>query len=69
MRHYGRQLLPLLSTLVDRGGVDGLRPDAGTWERALWRATLRHWRDRGIVLDVPDQVGRIAPHDSAVPLA
>jgi alanine dehydrogenase len=43
MRHYARQLIPLLSTLVDRGGVEGLRSDGGAGERALRRAWLRHW--------------------------
>ena len=43
MRHYGRQLAPLLLTLVERGGVDGLRSGAGMRERALRRASLRSW--------------------------
>jgi alanine dehydrogenase len=42
MEVYGRQLEPLLRTLVARGGVEGLRPDGGPNERALCRATLRH---------------------------
>jgi alanine dehydrogenase len=41
MRHYGRQLAPLLRTLVDRGGVAGLRPGGTDRERALRRATLQ----------------------------
>lgn len=44
MRHYGRQVAPLLATLVARGGVGGLRPDGGMLERALRRASLRSWR-------------------------
>jgi alanine dehydrogenase len=44
MLHYGRQLAPLLTALVERGGVEGLRPDGGMLERALRRASLRSWR-------------------------
>jgi len=45
MRHYGSQLAPLLSTLVARRGVTGLRAGGGMHERALRRAELRHWLD------------------------
>ena len=44
METYGAQLAPLLETLVERGGVTGLRPDGRFHERALARACLRHWR-------------------------
>jgi alanine dehydrogenase len=43
MRRYQRQLTPLLVTLVERGGVTGLRADHGMLERALRRASLRSW--------------------------
>jgi len=47
MELYGRQLEPLFSTLVDRGGVNGLRADGEAAERALRRAQLRSLtRDR-----------------------
>jgi alanine dehydrogenase len=45
MRHYQGQLGPLLRTLIERGGVRGLRPDSGTMERALRRASLRSWTE------------------------
>ena len=43
MRLYGAQLAPLLETLVERGGVSGLREDGRFHERALDRAAIRHW--------------------------
>ena len=43
MHVYGSQLAPLLETLVQAGGLDGIRPDGGYHERALWRGSLRGW--------------------------
>jgi len=43
MRHYGRQLWPLLERLLGRGGVDGLSVRGDFLERALHRASLRSW--------------------------
>jgi alanine dehydrogenase len=43
MRHYEAQLAPLLRTLIERGGVRGLRPAGGMRERALRRASVRAW--------------------------
>jgi alanine dehydrogenase len=43
MRRYGTQLAPVLETLVERGGMDGIRPDGSYHERALARAGLRWW--------------------------
>jgi alanine dehydrogenase len=40
MRHYGRQLAPLLRTLIECGGMERLRSDGPRLERALYRATL-----------------------------
>ena len=40
MEAYEMQLWPLLEVLVERGGVQGLRPDGSYHERALCRATL-----------------------------
>jgi alanine dehydrogenase len=37
---YGDQLLPLLETFLDRGGLDGMRVDGAFHERALLRGTL-----------------------------
>jgi len=45
MEIYGGQLAPLFEALVERGGVAGLRLDGRFHERALARASLRHWRD------------------------
>jgi hypothetical protein len=41
MEHYGTQLLPLLETLVARGGLSGVRADGTFSERALFRGSLR----------------------------
>jgi alanine dehydrogenase len=41
MELYGRQLAPLLRTLVIRGGAAGLRSGGPFHERALYRASLR----------------------------
>ncbi len=68
MRHYGHQLAPLLATLVERGGVSGLRPDGPDRERALWRATLAHWSARVVTESLPGQ-GVPAPHPAATPVA
>lgn len=43
MRHYDRQLVPLLRTLVERAGTTGLRAEGDPAERALRRASLRFW--------------------------
>ena len=38
---YGKQLAPLLETLVGRGGIARVRPDGSFHERALHRGSLR----------------------------
>lgn len=43
MELYGRQLAPVLRTLLRAGAADGLAPDGEFHERALWRASLRAW--------------------------
>ena len=43
MRHYETNLVPLLRTLVELGGVAGLRAEGGMRESALRRASLRAW--------------------------
>lgn len=45
MERYGRQLAPLFEALALRGGPEGLRPDGGFFERALWRSSLRRWAE------------------------
>ncbi|MGA9521954.1 MAG: hypothetical protein WBV82_10845 [Myxococcaceae bacterium] len=46
MTLYGNQLAPMLETLFNRGGVEGIRPRGEFFERALWRASLRRWAQR-----------------------
>jgi alanine dehydrogenase len=59
MELYGRQLWPLLETLLKRRGMDGVREDGEMTERALWRASMRAWSPR-----VPDEpVTAQDPHD------
>ena len=43
MELYGRQLAPLLETLVERGGFERVRSDGSFHERALFRGSLRAW--------------------------
>ena len=47
MRVYGTQLAPILEALVAAGGISCVRADGTAEERALWRATLRHWLASG----------------------
>jgi alanine dehydrogenase len=42
MRHYGRQLEPLMEVLMQKG-YEGLSPDGSYFERALYRGTLKYW--------------------------
>ncbi len=43
MHVYGSQLAPLLETLVQAGGMDGIGPGGSFHARALWRGSLRGW--------------------------
>ena len=52
MQHYGRQLEPLLYPLVEKG-YDGISIEGDTYERALYRATLKAW-----LQDEADKSGR-----------
>ena len=45
MLHYGQQLDPMMPVLVEKG-YDDLSPEGGYFERALYRATLKAWRDQ-----------------------
>jgi hypothetical protein len=40
---YGKQLGPLLSTVIEAGGTRELRPDGEFFERAVCRALLSQW--------------------------
>jgi alanine dehydrogenase len=54
MHVYGSQLAPILETLLRTGGLDGVRPDGGYHERAIWRASLRAWlRGEGASIGTP----------------
>jgi alanine dehydrogenase len=57
MHVYGSQLSPILETLIRAGGLDGVRPDGGYHERAIWRASLRAWRlGEGASIGVPPEI-------------
>ena len=43
MHVYGSQLAPLVETLVQAGGMDGIGPGGSFHGRALWRGSLRAW--------------------------
>jgi len=43
MEVYGKQLYPLLRTLIERGGVNGIHPRGNFFERAISRALLSRW--------------------------
>ena len=47
MELYCTQLSPLLETLVQRGGLTGIRPDGSYYERALYRGSLGAFRRAG----------------------
>lgn len=46
MRHYARQLKPLLEVLIEKGYED-LSPSGKYFEKALFRGTLRHFIEHG----------------------
>jgi alanine dehydrogenase len=52
MELYGRQLEPLLGTVLERGGIRGIRANGTPAERALHRASLRAWIERPVDLVV-----------------
>jgi alanine dehydrogenase len=43
MHVYGSQLAPLVETLIQAGGMDGIGPSGSFHARALWRGSLRGW--------------------------
>ncbi|MEW5871347.1 MAG: alanine dehydrogenase [Chloroflexota bacterium] len=40
---YGHQLSPIFRTLIERGGIQGVRPRGNYFERAIGRAMLSRW--------------------------
>lgn len=44
MQVYGKQLRPLLRTLLERGGYQNIRPNGRFFERALARVLLSKWQ-------------------------
>jgi hypothetical protein len=55
MHVYGSQLAPLLETLVQAGGMEGIEPSGSFHARALWRGSLRAWLAGEV--DIPGAVG------------
>lgn len=43
MEGYGKQLRPILHTLIDKGGIDNINPNGRYFERAIGRALLSRW--------------------------
>jgi alanine dehydrogenase len=43
MRHYGKQILPVLRRIIDLGGPTRINPKGTFFERAIARATLSVW--------------------------
>jgi len=43
MHVYGSQLAPLVETLIQAGGMDGIGPNGSFHARGLWRGSLRAW--------------------------
>ena len=43
MRIYGRQLQPIMRTLITKGGLAGIDPNGRFFERAIARAQLSRW--------------------------
>jgi len=41
---YGKQLGPLLTTVIEAGGTAAIHPDGKFFERAVCRGMLSHWR-------------------------
>jgi len=40
MEVYGKQIIPILRTILERGGVQNIRPNGRYFERAITRARL-----------------------------
>jgi alanine dehydrogenase len=44
MEVYGKQMAPLLQTILEAGGVANVRPDGSYFDRAVSRAVLSTWK-------------------------
>lgn len=49
MATYGGQIRPIMRTIIDRGGVDGIDPQGRYFERAIGRALLSNWESSELV--------------------
>lgn len=47
MEVYGRQIRPVISTLIDKGGIQNISPEGRFFERAIARAQLSRWSETG----------------------
>lgn len=43
MEVYGRQVRPIIHTIIDRGGIQNISPEGRFFERAIARAQLSRW--------------------------
>ena len=43
---YGRQLRPILHTLIEKGGIENINPNGRFFERAIARAQLTRWIEK-----------------------
>jgi len=43
MELYGNQLRPIMRMLIERGGIQNIRPKGFYFERAIARAMLSNW--------------------------
>jgi len=47
MHVYGKQLLPIIRNIIERGGIEGINPRGRFFERAIARAQLSRWPPAG----------------------
>ena len=45
MEVYGKQITPILRSILERGGIHHIRPNGRYFERAIKRAMLSHWNN------------------------
>jgi alanine dehydrogenase len=54
MHVYGRQLQPILRTVIEKDGIHNVSPEGRFFERAIARAQLSHWPAEGQVASRED---------------